>query len=153
MLTENSIFPNFKLLDKDDKEYSLDDFKGKYKVVYFYPKDNTPGCTIEAKEFTELLPTFEKSKINVIGISGGDSKTKEKFCDKQELKLLLLSDTDFSFTTKIGIYGEKKFMGRTYIGINRVTFILDSDNKILKIYPKVKVKGHAQDALDFISNL
>ena len=143
--------PDFKLKDKEGKAQSLG--KSKYKVVYFYPKDNTPGCTIEAKEFTSDLKEFEKLNIQVIGISGGDEKTKTKFCDKHNLKILLLSDIDFSVSKKYGVYGKRKFMGIEYLGISRITYVLDKSNKVIQVYDKVNPKNHSKEVLYFIQTL
>ena len=140
------------LSDKDGKEHKLSGFTSNFKVVYFYPKDSTPGCTIEANDFNANLEKFKGLNATVIGISGGDEKSKGKFCENYHLKFLLLSDTDFSISTAYGVYGEKKFMGRTFIGIIRVTYILDKNNKIIKIYEKVTPKGHADEIIAFLKS-
>ena len=145
--------PNFSLKDKNNKEHSLSGIKSKYKIIYFYPKDNTPGCTIESKELSDAVSQFRKLDTEVIGISGGDNKSKEKFCTKYNLKLLLLSDTDFSVSKAYKVYGEKSFMGKEYLGIFRTTFILDKNNKIIKIFEKVSPLGHAKEVLDFVREL
>ena len=141
---------NFTLKDKDGKIYELEKINSSFIVIYFYPKDNTPGCTIEAREFSLALEKFENLDTMIIGISGGNEQTKEKFCDKNNLKIILLSDEDFKISKKYKVYGEKNFMGRKYLGIFRTTFILDKNKKIIKIYEKVNPKDHAQDVLDFI---
>lgn len=153
MLKEKSKAPNFKLKDKDSISYELKNFNEKYKVIFFYPKDNTPGCTIESKQLSDSIPSFTKLKTKVIGISGGDEKSKTKFCTKNELNLLLLSDTDFSVSKKYKVYGEKQFMGRKYMGIFRTTLLLDKNNNIIKIFENVKPLGHAQEVLNFIKEL
>jgi thioredoxin-dependent peroxiredoxin len=153
MKSQNKKAPEFKLKDKDSNFHTLKDFKEKYKVLFFYPKDNTPGCTIESKKFSALLPEFKKLNTKIIGISGGDEKSKTKFCDKQNLNLLLLSDTDFSISKKYNSYGEKSFMGRKYLGISRNTFILDKNNNILHVFEKVKPLTHPKEVLDFIKSL
>ena len=152
MLKENSKAPHFKLKDKDENEHQLSKIKADYFVVYFYPKDNTPGCTIEAGMFNKNLKEFKDLKTQIIGISGGDEKSKTKFCEKHDLKLLLLSDTDFSVSKKYQVYGEKSFMGKKYMGINRITYILDKNLKIIKFYNKVKPFVHANEVLEFIKN-
>ncbi len=152
-MKEGDLAPDFSLKDKDGKEHNLSKIKTKYKVIYFYPKDNTPGCTIESKEFSDALPEFQKLNAQVIGISGGDDKSKEKFCTKYNLKLLLLSDTDFSVSKAYKVYGEKKFMGRKYLGIFRTTFILDKNNKIIKVFEKVSPLGHAKELINFVREL
>lgn len=142
---------NFKLQDKSGKVFSLDSFKGMKKVVYFYPKDDTPGCTIETKGFDSYLPKFISTKTAVIGISGGDNKSKEKFCKKYKLKLPLLSDPNNKVAKAYGAFGDKVFMGRKFKGILRNTYILDEKNKLIKKFEKVSPDGHAAEVLDFIS--
>jgi len=139
--------PQFSLPDKDGIKHSLKDINTKYTLVYFYPKDNTPGCATEAVTFTKLKDKFDKEKITIIGISGGNEKTKSKFCLNNKLTITLLSDEDFKVSTKFGVYGEKKFMGRTYMGINRTSFLLNKDKKIIKVYKKVKPKNHPLEVL------
>ena len=145
--------PDFSLKDKDGKVHSLAGIESKYVVVYFYPKDDTPVCTIEANEFNQNLSEFKKLDTTIIGISGGDEKSKTKFCKEHDLNLLLLSDPDFSVCTKYGVYGEKNFMGRIFMGINRITYILDKNNKVLKVYEKVNPKGHAEEIIELIKTL
>ena len=144
--------PDFSLRDKDSGIHSLSEINSDYVIVYFYPKDNTPGCTIEAKEFSRDKEYFNKLNTTIIGISGGDEKSKTKFCEKQNLKVLLLSDSDFSVSNNYGVYGEKSFMGRKYMGISRWTFVLNKNHKIIKIYDKVKPAEHSQEVLEFIRN-
>jgi len=151
-MKEGDSAPDFILKDRLNQEHQLSKIN-RIKVVYFYPKDNTEGCTIEAKEFSSYLKDFEKEKVAIIGVSGGDNKTKEKFCVDHNLKHVLLSDTDFSVSKKYDLYGEKSFMGRKYLGINRTTLILDKNNKILKMYENVKPLGHAKEVLNFIKSL
>lgn len=145
--------PAFKLLDRDGEQHQLKELLADYSVIYFYPKDDTPGCTIEAQEFTKYLTQFKKLNVNVVGISGGDQKTKSKFCTKHKLQVLLLSDSDFAVSKKYGVYGEKAFMGKKYMGISRVTYLLDSAGKVLEVYDNVKAKGHAQEILEYIKGL
>ena len=142
--------PEFSLKDKDGRFHSLKNIKSKFTIVYFYPKDNTPGCTIEAKTFSNSLREFEKLNTKVIGISGGDEKSKNKFCEKHNLKLILLSDPEFKVSQSYNVYGEKSFMGRKYMGIFRQTFILDKDKKIVKIFEKVKPLKHVKEVLEFL---
>ncbi len=144
---------DFKLKDKDSKVWSLKNIKTKFTVIYFYPKDNTPGCTIEAIDFSKSMEKLKKASATVIGISGGNEKSKEKFCKKNNLSVLLLSDTDFEVSKKYGLYGEKKFMGRKYMGIFRTTLILDKNKKIIKIYENVKILGHTNEVLEFIKGI
>lgn len=144
--------PAFKLKDKDAQLHSLNDLTEDNVVIFFYPKDSTPGCTIESKEFSDYDKKFSNISTKIIGISGGNEKSKEKFCSKHKLKALMLSDSNFNVATKYGVYGEKKFMGKTYMGINRVTFVLDSNKKIIKVYEKVKPLGHAKEVYEFVSS-
>jgi peroxiredoxin Q/BCP len=152
MLQEGKKAYGFCLKDKDEKEHCLKDVKSDYTVLFFYPKDNTSGCTIESKDFSKNLEKFQKLNTTVIGISGGDQKSKEKFCSKNNLKQPMLSDTDFKVSEKYGVYGEKKFMGNTYMGISRVTFVLDKNKKVIKVFEKVKPLGHAKEVLEVIEN-
>ncbi len=142
--------PEFKLKNKDDEVISLKDIKSDFTVLYFYPKDDTPGCTVEAIEFTKYLPQFKKLKTEIIGISGGTDKTKAKFCTKYDLKISLVSDPDFVVAKKYESFGEKTFMGRKYMGIFRNTFVLDKNKKVLTIFEKVKPEGHAEEVIKFI---
>ena len=142
--------PDFSLRDKDSNIHSLSEINSDHVVIYFYPKDSTPGCTIEAQEFSKDIEEFNKLNTTIIGISGGDEKSKTKFCEKHDLKILLLSDSDFSVSNNYGVYGEKSFMGRKYMGISRWTFVLNKDHKIIKIYDKVKPELHSQEVLEFI---
>ena len=152
-MKEGDIAPDFTLLDKDNVEHSLSHFQTKYTVVYFYPRDSTPGCTLQAKAFTDLLPTFKKLDTQIIGISGGTAKTKEKFCDKNNILILLLSDTDFQVAEAYGSYGQKMFMGRTFLGIKRDTYILDENKKVIKIFKNVKAAKNPQEIADFLESL
>ena len=142
--------PNFKLTDKDGSVFELNKIKADQFIIYFYPKDDTPGCTLQAKEFTKALKNFKKLGIEVFGISGGDDKTKTKFCKKHKLSVTLLSDPDFTISKKFGVFGEKKFMGRKYMGINRVTYLLDKKQKVSHVFEKVTPEGHAKEILKFI---
>ena len=142
---------DFSLTDKDGKKHSLTEIKSDYIVLYFYPKDNTPGCTLEANSFNRDLEKFKRLKTTVIGISGGDEKSKTTFCEKNKLSILLLSDTDFSISKKYGVYGEKSFMGHKYLGISRTTFILDKTRKIINVYEKVNPITHSKEILEFLS--
>jgi peroxiredoxin Q/BCP len=152
-LKEGSKAPRFSLPDKDGNAHGLAKSSADFTVIYFYPKDNTPGCTIEAQEFSAKLREFDKRNVRVIGISGGDEKSKEKFCTKYELKLPLVSDADFAVSMAYGVYGDKKFMGRVYKGIHRVTFLVNKQGTIVRIFDSVKPKGHAQEVLDVLDEL
>ncbi len=149
----NSVAPNFSLTDRRGKAVTLADIDSEYVVVYFYPRDDTPGCTIEAQEFSVLLPRFRRLKTAVIGISGGDDSSKEKFCRKYSLKVPLVSDTDFKVARAYGAYGEKTFMGRKSKGIIRRTFILNKERRVVNVFETVKALGHAQEVLQTVKNL
>lgn len=153
LLTPGKSAPAFTLTDKDGVPVSLKSLKSDYSVVFFYPKDSTPGCTIEAKSLSKDLKAFEKLGVAVIGISGGDDKTKAKFCKKEKLTVTLLSDTDFSVAKKFGVYGEKSFMGRKFNGIFRTTFLLDKKLKVIKTYEKVSPETHSAELLADIQAL
>lgn len=141
---------NFKLNDQNKKEFQLKKQKNDFIVLYFYPKDDTPGCTIEARSFSKLKKQYTKLGAKIIGISGQDELSKKNFCNKYKLKITLLADEDFSVSKKYKVYKNKVFMGHLYKGISRTTFILDKDKKIIKKYDDVKVFGHAKEVLDFI---
>lgn len=145
--------PRFSLKDKDGKAHSLDTSKAEYTVLYFYPKDDTPGCTLEAKEFSQFIEKFASRNVRVVGVSGGDEKTKAKFCAKYSLKVPLVSDSDFKVAKAYGAYGTKKFMGRTFQGIFRKTFLVDKAGKIARIFDTVKPEGHAEEVLTAIEEL
>ena len=131
--------PEFKLKDSFEKEVSLNDFKGKKIILYFYPKDNTPGCTKEACNFKENWNLFQKNNIVVIGISKDNAASHQKFIEKFNLPFILLTDPEpFKVSSNYDSYGLKKFMGKEYMGMLRNTFLIDNDGKIEKIYLKVK---------------
>lgn len=131
----------------DDKNYSLRDFNGHKIVLYFYPKDNTSGCTLEAKDFTQLQQEYLDKGYKIIGVSRDSVKSHKNFITKQELNLLLLSDQDEELVKAFDVLKEKSMYGRTYMGIVRSTFILDEQGAIVKEYRNVKAKGHAETVL------
>lgn len=145
--------PQFSLPDKDNKEVSLNDFKGKYVILYFYPKDNTPACTTEAIGFTGILPALQKLDAVVIGISPDSTDSHAKFIEKKNLKVILLSDVDKKVIKEYGKWGKKKFRGKEYIGVIRSTFLIDPNGKIAHIWPKVSVKGHPEDVERILKEL
>ncbi len=126
---------------------SLNDLKGKKVVLYFYPRDNTPGCTTEACDFRDSMARLCKAKATVLGVSPDKPETHVKFRDKQSLNFTLLSDTDKKVAEKYGAYGEKKLYGKVSMGIIRSTFIIDEKGKLEKVWSKVKVKGHVDEVL------
>jgi peroxiredoxin Q/BCP len=137
--------PDFSLPNKDNKDVSLKDFKGKYVILYFYPKDNTPACTTEAIGFTGILPALQKLDAIVIGISPDSPESHAKFIEKKNLKVILLSDVDKKVIKEYGKWGKKKFREKEYMGVIRSTFLIDPEGIIVHIWPKVSVKGHPED--------
>ncbi len=145
--------PDFTLNDKDGKIISLNDFLGKWVVIYFYPKDLTPGCTIEAHEFTNFLPEFKKLGAQVLGISPDSSESHCKFYDKEKLKLILLSDPDKKVAKNYGAYGKKNLYGKEYEGIIRSTFLINPEGKVVYSWKSVKPLGHAKIVLEKLKEL
>ena len=150
MNIEGKKAPAFTLKDKEGISHALSKMDAPYLVVYFYPKDSTPGCTVEAKEFSKDLAKFKKLGAEIVGISGGDEETKAKFCSKHGLKVLLLSDPDFKVCEKYGVYGMKSFMGRKFKGIFRKTFVLNEKRRVIKQFDKVKPAEHSKEVLSFL---
>jgi peroxiredoxin Q/BCP len=150
MLKLGSKSPSFSLPNQLGEIISLKDIKEDYIVLFFYPRDNTPGCTLEAQGFTALGKKFDSLSCLPLGVSGGDLKSKQKFCEKAKLDITLLSDEDGKIGEKFGSYGEKTFMGKKSIGFMRKTFIIGPERKIINIYDKVKPEQHPQEVLDFI---
>ncbi len=143
-----------KVLDESGGEKLLKDFVlGKWTVLYFYPKDNTPGCTTEAKEFTELLPEFEKLGVQVIGVSRDSPKSHRRFKEKHGLKVKLISDPNAELHKALGAWGKKKSYGREYEGVIRSTFILDPKGEIVWKKINVRAKGHAAKVLEEVKKL
>ena len=153
MIKENTKAPLFKIPSTNKSEYSLKDSLGRYVVIYFYPKDDTPGCTIESNDFNKLLPKFKKLNCDVLGISKDNLKSHNKFRDKYKIKFDLLSDEDLAVLKKYKVWAKKKFMGREFMGILRTTFLIDPKGKIIKIWENVKVKDHAKDVLDTLNSV
>ena len=153
MLKNNSKAPNFELLSTSKKNYSLKDSIGKYVVIYFYPKDDTTGCTIETNDFNKLLTKFKKLECEIYGISKDSLKSHDKFRDKYKIKFDLLTVEEIKVLKKYKVWGKKKFMGREYMGINRTTFLIDKKGKIIKIWENVKVKDHAKEVLETLKIL
>ena len=147
MVRENIKAPNIKLPSTNNSKYSLNKSIGNYVVIYFYPKNDTPGCTLETNDFNKLLPNFRKLNCEVYGISKDSLESHNKFKKKYKIKFNLLSDLEKKVLKKYKVWGKKKFMGREFMGIIRSTFLIDKKGKILKIWKNVKVKNHAQDVL------
>ena len=153
MIKENTKAPVFNLPSTNKKEYSLKDSLGNYVVIYFYPKDDTPGCTIETNDFNKQLPKFKKLNCEILGISKDNLKSHDKFRDKYKIKFDLLADEEIKVLKKYKVWAKKKFMGREFMGIVRTTFLIDKKGKILKVWENVKVKDHAKEVLDTLSNI
>jgi len=152
MISEGDTVPKFELEDSDGNKIKSMDLKGKKHVIYFYPRDFTPGCTTEADEFSKDYNKFKKSGIEILGISPDDVKSHKKFCEKMGIRYVLLADTDKEVSKKFGVWGKKKFMGKEYMGVIRSTFLVDEKGKIFKVFPKVKAAGHAKEVLDSFTN-
>ena len=148
MLQEGDAVPDVKLENLEGKQISPTDFRGQKLVLYFYPKDDTTGCTREAQDFTALAKEFEKAGTWILGVSKDDARKHRKFIDKYDLKVALASDTDGSFCEAFGTWIEKSLYGRKYMGIDRATFLVDRDGRIDRIWRKVKVPGHAEQVLE-----
>lgn len=145
--------PAFTLSDQDGKAHTLSDYNGKWVLLYFYPKDDTPGCIKEACGIRDMFPKFKKMDAVVFGISADSIQKHKKFAKKYKLPFTLLSDEDKTVIKKYGVWAKKKFMGREYMGILRTSFLIDPKGKIAKIYEKVKPEQHAQEALTDVSIL
>ena len=143
--------PDFTLADGEGRRVSLADFKGKDVIVYFYPKDDTPGCTQEACDFEAKLPAFKSSKAVVLGVSILDEKSKARFATKHGVTFPLLADADHEVAEKYGVWQEKARYGRKYMGIVRTTYLIDAGGKIARRWDKVKVDGHADEVTEAIA--
>ena len=139
--------PAFATTDQDGKPVKLSDYKGRKLVLYFYPKDDTPGCTKEACNFRDAWPKLRRKKVDVLGVSVDDEKSHRKFAEKYSLPFKLLADTDHRVADLYGVYGEKQFMGRKYMGVARKTFLIDEEGRLRKVFDKVKVDEHADEVL------
>ncbi len=139
--------PDFRLPDQNGSERSLSDFLGQWIILYFYPKDDTPGCSKEARKFSSNLAKFNNVNAVVMGVSVDSVESHKLFVDKHELKIILLSDPHKKVIEKYGVWVRKKMMGREYFGTERTSFLIDPDGRITKIYEKVKPEFHAQDVL------
>ncbi|OWY12618.1 peroxiredoxin [Thioclava sp. NG1] len=137
----------------EEGNLTLSAFAGRPVVLYFYPKDNTPGCTTEALDFTRLAPDFAAAGAVVVGISKDSLKKHENFCAKHDLGIYLASDDDAETCEAYGVWAEKSMYGKTFWGIVRATFLIDADGKVAKVWPKVKVKGHAEEVLGAVREL
>jgi thioredoxin-dependent peroxiredoxin len=145
--------PAFSLKDQAGKTHALADYAGRPVVLYFYPKDDTPGCTTEACAFQDNLPKFGRSKAVVLGVSVLDEKSKAKFADKYSLTFPLLADPDHTVIEKYGVWQEKSMYGRKYMGVARVTYLIGTDGKVARRWDGVKVNGHAEEVLEAVAEL
>jgi peroxiredoxin Q/BCP len=145
--------PKFSLLDTNENKVSENDFKGKWLVLYFYPKDNTSGCTVEAIEFTARIKEFANLNAVVLGISPDSCKSHQNFTQKHDLKVNLLSDPKKKMLQDYGVWQEKSMYGRKYMGVVRTTYLIDPDGKIAAVWLKVKAKGHAEEVQNKLKEL
>ncbi|MFZ9028500.1 MAG: thioredoxin-dependent thiol peroxidase [Crocinitomicaceae bacterium] len=143
--------PDFSVKDQSGNEIKLSDYAGKRVVVYFYPKDNTPGCTAQACNIRDNYSDLEKEGIVILGVSADSEASHQKFVDKFDLPFTLLADVDKKMLNDYGVWGEKKFMGRVYDGIHRTTFIMDESHTIVGIIEKPKTKDHSREILEVYS--
>jgi thioredoxin-dependent peroxiredoxin len=150
MLAVGSPFPDFSLSDQNGNIVSLNNLKGSMSVVYFYPKDDTPGCTMEACDFQSRLESVAGAKV--FGVSPDTAKKHKKFADKFGLQFPLLADTEKELIQACGLWNEKSFMGKKYMGTDRTTYVLDENGIIVKIYDKVKPLGHAKEVSEFLAS-
>lgn len=150
MIAENELAPDFTLLSDEGEEVTLSSFRGKKVVLYFYPKDDTPGCTKEACSFRDDYSLFTLKGAAVLGVSPDNAASHQKFRAKYSLPFYLLSDPDHAVAALYGAWGEKKLYGRSYEGILRSTFVIDEEGRVAKVFPDVKPEGHAQEVLAFL---
>ena len=150
---QGSQAPTFTLNDQTGAPHTLTDYTGQWVLLYFYPKDNTPGCTVEALTFESKLSEFKKRNCVILGISVDSEASHKKFCEKQNLTFTLLSDIDKKVVNDYGVWAEKKFMGKTYMGILRNSFLIDPAGKIAKVYEGVKPPTHATEVLADLDTL
>ena len=153
MIKTGDPVPVFTLPDQDDKLVHLDQFKGKWVVLYFYPKDSTPGCTTEACEFSQGLEEFGKLDAVVLGVSPDSTLSHRKFREKQDLTITLLSDPEHHVLNLFGAWQEKSNYGRTYMGVQRSTFLIDPEGRIAHVWPQVTVKGHVDEVKQTLAGL
>ena len=150
---ENESAPNFNLPSNTGKNISLKDLRGKNVVMYFYPKDDTPGCTVEACGFRDKIKDIEKLNAVVLGVSPDDTKSHEKFIKKFNLPFTLLSDPQKTMCRDYGVWIKKSMYGRDYMGVDRTTFVIDGQGKIAKVFEKVKPQGHDEEVLAVLKEL
>jgi len=152
-LPEGVSAPDFSLNDKDDLPHSLNDYQGQKVLLYFYPKDHTPGCTTEACNFRDDFSKYQESSITILGISPDSSRTHANFQAKHNLPFTLLSDKDHQICELYNVWGPKKFMGREYEGVHRTTYLINEQGIIQKVFKKVKPANHSNDVLAWLNKL
>ncbi len=153
MLTEGNKAPDFKLTMDDGTRLQLSSLKGRVAVVYFYPKDDTSGCTLEAKDFSTLARKFKAAGASIVGISPDSVASHQKFKKKHNLNVLLAADEDKTAAEAYGVWVEKSMYGRKYMGVERATFLVDAKGRLARIWRKVKVRGHAEEVLEAVKAL
>ena len=153
MIQEGKDAPAFSMPDQEGNIHNLSDYKGKWVILYFYPKDMTPGCTVEACNFRDDFPAFGNLDAIILGVSKDSIARHKKFAGKYELPFTLLSDENSTVCEDYGVWQEKSMYGKKYMGINRSTFLIDPEGKIARVYPKVKVKEHASELLQALEEL
>lgn len=153
MLETGNAAPDFRLLDQDEQEQSLSGSQGKWRLVYFYPKDDTPGCTKEACAITEIYDEYEALGVTVFGISKDSPQSHKKFAEKYSLPFRLLSDESTDAIQAYGAWKEKSMFGKKYMGIDRISYLIDPDGKVAKVYPKVSPADHAVEVLKDVKEL
>ncbi len=153
MVTEGDLVPAFEAVDTEGKQVKSGDLEGRKYVIYFYPKDFTPGCTIQADEFSRDYEQFQENGIEILGISPDDVNSHKKFCEKMKIHYPLLSDTDKKVSKMFDVWSKKKFMGREYMGVVRSSFLVNEKGRVFKIHSHVKPAGHSQQVLKDFMNL
>ena len=147
ILNEGSNAPDFVLMDENEQAHSLSDYRGKRIVLYFYPKDDTPGCTTEACEFRDDYDAYAEAGVVILGVSPDSPKSHKKFKEKYNLPFILLSDESHEVLEAYGVWGTKKMYGKEYMGVFRTTYVIDEDGTIVKVFEKVTPKGHSEEIL------
>jgi thioredoxin-dependent peroxiredoxin len=153
MLKEGQKAPSFSSIDQNGNTIALKDYKGKNVVLYFYPKDDTPGCTKQACNFRDELPSFKNLDAVILGVSADSSKSHKQFSGKYNLPFTLVADEDKKLIEDYGVWKQKSMFGKKYMGIERTTFIIDREGVIRKIFPKVKVNKHNREVMDVLKEL
>ena len=151
-LKAGSIAPKFTLLDQDGEQISLADFQGQKVLVYFYPKAMTPGCTVQACGLRDNMDELKKMGVEVLGISTDKPEKLSRFVEKEVLNFTLLSDEDHKVCEEFGVWGEKSFMGKTYDGIHRISFLIDEEGKVQHVFDDFKTSNHHDIVLDYVKN-